>query len=55
MMFWSVITFALVAINVLIGINDVKIGNTTKRSAFTWFVVGWTIAYILYVEALALL
>jgi hypothetical protein len=55
MMFWSVLTFVLTAINVWIGINDVKSGNTTKRSAFTWFIVGWLCAYILYVEALALL
>ena len=44
--------FVLLALNLWIGINDVRNGHTTKRAAFTWFVVGWLAFHVLIVELL---
>ena len=44
--------FVLLALNLWIGINDVRKGLSTKRTAFTWFVVGWLSFHVLIVELL---
>lgn len=38
---WLVIGLILWVINILMCVNDVKAGRTTKGAAFGWFVVGW--------------
>ena len=38
---WLIIGAVLLVLNLWIGINDVRKGNSLKMTAFTWFVVGW--------------
>lgn len=40
-MVWLFIALALLALNLLFSVGDVKRGNTTKSAAFSWFVIGW--------------
>ena len=44
---WFVVGTILLVLNGLVGVRDVKRGNTTKSAAFTWFVVGWLAFHLL--------
>lgn len=44
-------TFLIVVfiLNLLLGINHITSGNTTKSGAFCWFVSGWLTLHVLLV------
>lgn len=46
-MTWLIIMSVLLALNIWLGVRDVRSGVSTKSAAFTWFIVGWVTLHVI--------